>query len=207
MPIPKKWTNAQIVALYDEAAKQDKDLKTFLTEKGYAETDYKAIHKRFQRLEKRRAKGLPDVTPTSSPEDVVKATIVEATATEAREQTEQLLTIGRAVKQAYFRWAVKRGMDVEEMKKLPLHKVILTAMEKEARFDDLVKENLELRDALRVYAQETNPMFRLKSAIKLLNDFLQFMTLAELIGFNVEDSSLIDHYQNLMELYLKGGAG
>ena len=203
MPFPTKFTTSQILKLYEEFSEQDKDLKAFLEGKGLGE-HYHAIQKRFQRLERSRARGEPVRTRTPSPKTIVNATIEEAVAAEAREQTEQLLILGKAVRAAYFKYAARRGLDIEEIKKTPIHEVILAALEKEGKYDALVAQNIELEDALRFYAQEVNPLFRLKSAISLLNEFLQSVTLAELVGFDFEGSQLIRHYQRLMELYLQG---
>jgi len=65
---------------------------------------------------------------------------------------------------------------------------------------------MELEDALRAYSREVDPIIRLRKACQLIVDFLQFAALAEIAGFNIEEnSSLVRHYQKMLEYYLQGG--
>lgn len=199
------FTDDQILMLYEEFSKQDKDLKAFLEEKGLS-AHYKAITTRFGRLERKQRKlGKPSVAPVVS-RDIVKATVEEEVATEARSQTAQLLILGKAVMSAYYKYAAAHGLNIEEIKKTPIHEIIIRALAKEPKYDALVERNRELEDALQLAMQEVNPLFRLKSAIQLMNEFLLFVDVAESIGLNVGDSPLLGYYQNLLETYLKGGS-
>jgi hypothetical protein len=201
MPIPLKFTQAQILALYQEYHEQDKDLKTFLEEKGLGE-HYQAIAHRFHRIEKRLMK--EGSHAPISPKGIVQATVEEAIAKKQRDDVMLTLQIGEACKTAYYRWAAKKGMSVEDMKKMPIHKAVAIALEKESQYDEVMRENAELRAALRLYSQEVDPRLRLKAAINLITDFLEMATVAELVGFNIKDSGLIGFYQQLLEKYLVG---
>jgi hypothetical protein len=204
-PIPGEqlFTREYVARLYEEFGNQDKDLRAFLKDKGLS-AHYKAIATRFGRLERRLAKtNAPPAAPGEA-NKVVKETVVEAISAEARDQTEQFLVIGKAVMSAYFKYAAARGMNLEQIKKTPVHEIIIRALEKEPKYDALVERNQQLEDEMRALMQEVNPIFRLKSAIQLMNEFLLFVDVGEALGFNIEDSPLIGHYQRLIELYLKG---
>jgi len=79
------------------------------------------------------------------------------------------------------------------------------ALEFHAKGKELENQVAELEDALRMLAKEVDPILRLKNACTLVYRFLEFATLADIVGFDIEGSPLVQHYQNMIEAYLKGG--
>jgi len=154
----------------------------------------------WQRTGKRMIK-----TPTVSAADAVEKVIKDETAKEATERTAQYMQIGKTVAQAYWKWAQKMGIPIEEAVKHDIGQVVKEALDFHAKGKQLESRVVELEDALRVLNKEVDPILRLKTACTLVYRFLEFATLAELVGFDIEGSPLVRHYQNMIELYLKGG--
>jgi len=198
--IAPKWTDAEIREMYDEWKMSDKPLRQWINEKGMFQ-HYSAIRKRFRRLEK----ASPGEEVPTETRGVVRATVEEEIAKRQRKETEMKLMLGEVCWSAYLQWGAKRGMNIEQMKKVPIHKAILRALERDVDYESLLKENTELKGALQIYTREVDPLFRLEKAVDLLSDFLEMVCVADLLGFNVKDSGLVDYYQNLLELYLTGG--
>jgi hypothetical protein len=160
--------------------------------------EYKWMRKRKMRPLKRQ-----------TAEEAVAETVQKAIASDAQTDTEQFLTLGRAIWTAYAQWAAKRGMDITKMREVPIHKAVLSALEKEAKYDELEKRLIEMEDALRVYAEQADPAIRASRALHLINRFVELAMWAEalegLLGFpilNIEP--IAQHYNKILTLYLKG---
>jgi len=143
-------------------------------------------------------------TPTVSAAEAVESVIKTETAKEATERTSQYMQIGKQVASAYWKWAQKMGIPLEEAVKHDISKIVKEALEFHAKGKQLENRVAELEDALRMLAKEIDPIVRLKSACTLVYKFLEFATLAELVGFDIETSPLVGHYQHMIESYLKG---
>jgi hypothetical protein len=144
-------------------------------------------------------------TPTVSAEEAVETVIKKETAQEATARTSQYMQIGKTVAQAYWKWAQKMGIPIEEAVKHDIGKIVKDALDYHAKGKHLESRVGELEDALRMAVTEVDPIVRLKTACTLVYKFLEFATLAEIVGFDIEGSPLVEHYQNLIESYLKGG--
>jgi len=143
-------------------------------------------------------------TPTVSAAEAVEKVIKDETAKEATERTSQYMQIGKTVASAYWKWAEKMGIPIEEAVKHDIGKIVKEALEFHAKGKKLESRVAELEDALRMLAKEVDPVLRLKTACTLVYRFLEFATLAEIVGFDIEGSPIVQHYQNMIELYLKG---
>jgi hypothetical protein len=144
-------------------------------------------------------------TPTISATDAVEKVIKEEIAKEASDRGIQYLKIGKEVAQAYWKWAQKMGIPLEQAVKHDIGRIVAEALDFHARGKKLEKRIVELEDALRFYAQQVDPIVRLKTAANLVVRFLEFAALAELVGFEIEDSPLIKHYERVITAYLQGG--
>jgi len=144
-------------------------------------------------------------TPTASAAEAVDSVIKAATAKEATERTSQYMQIGKTVAQAYWKWAQKMGMPIEEAVKHDIGQIVKEALDFHAKGKQLENRVVELEDALKLVTKEVDPVVRLKNACILVYRFLEFAALAEIAGFDIEGSPLVMHYQNLIESYLKGG--
>jgi len=167
--------------------------------------EYDATRKRIRREAFEKPKGRPPKDVSEAASDAVEAILKEETAAEAQTRTRQYFQIGKTVAQAYWKWAQKRGIPLEEAVRHDIGKIVSEALEYHARAKELEKRVMELEDALRAYAKEVDPIVRLRKAARIITDFIQFAALAEIAGFNIEESPLVDHYQKLIEYYLKGG--
>jgi len=144
-------------------------------------------------------------TPTVSAAEAVETVIKTETAKEATDRTSQYMQIGKSVAGAYWKWAQKMGIPIEEAVKHDIGKIVKEALEFHAKGKELENQVAELEDALRMLAKEVDPILRLKTACTLVYRFLEFATLADIVGFDIEGSPLVQHYQNMIEAYLKGG--
>jgi len=142
---------------------------------------------------------------TTSAAEAVENVLKTETAKEATERTAQYMQIGRTVAKAYWKWAEKHGIPIEQAVKQDIGRIVSEALDYHTRGRQLENRVAQLEDALRAAAREVDPILRLKTACTLVYKFLEFATLAELAGFNIEDSPLVNHYQRMIEFYLKGG--
>jgi hypothetical protein len=210
MPFPKKWSSAQINRLYEEYRDSDKDLKTFCDEKGLP---YNTIFQRFDRLERRLAKGLPPVElPSYSAgskdvaEEEVATTVQQEIAAESKSQTQQYIILGKKIWEAFAAHASKKGLDLSKLKDLPIHEVVLDAMAKSDEYDKLAKAYEETVEALNFYQSRTEPLVRLERGIEMLTQFLQMALLMDQLGVDILDSDVGAYYSQHIEKYLMGKA-
>lgn len=146
----------------------------------------------------------PPPTPAVSAAKAVEDVIKKETAKEATERTAQYMEIGKKVAGAYWRWAQKMGIPIEEAVKHDISKIVSEALNFHAKGQKLEARVRELEDVLRLAAQEVDPVLRLKNACIMVYKFLEFATLAEIVGFDIEGSPIISHYQKMIEGYLRG---
>lgn len=208
MPFPKKFTDAEIARLYDEYRSQDKDLKTFCEERGLP---YTTIFRRFDRLERHIAKGLPPVTvaPYSGgasgvAESEVAATVQKEIAAESKTQTEQFLILGKKIWEAFAAWASKKGYDLSKIKEIPIHEFVLDSLTKADEYEKLSKEYEEAVEALNFYQSRTNPIVRLEQGIQMLKEFVEMALLMDALGVDIIDSEAGKFYADLIQNYLVG---
>lgn len=143
-------------------------------------------------------------TPTVSAADAVESVIKMEVAKEASERASSYIQIGKVVASAYWKWAQKMGIPIEEATKHDIGGIVKEALEYHAKAKHLESRVAELEDALRVAVKEVDPIMRLKTACTLVYKFLEFATLAEIVGFDIEGSPLVKHYENLITQYLRG---
>lgn len=143
---------------------------------------------------------------TLSPEELSRLTVVEthqeALADEARKQTDAYLTIGRSVFQAFMAWAVKKGYTLEDIRKMPIHQIIVEALEAKDRLPQVEEENKRLTEELEWYRAETDHLVRLRNAVDAIPKTVSYLLLLDSLGFNVEP--LADQIGKTMQLYLMG---
>ncbi len=143
-----------------------------------------------------------------SPETISKTTVAKtyqkAIAEESKSQTEQYLTLGRAIWQAFMQWAVKKGYTIDDVRRIPIHQIIIESLQKADQLEETQKILKETNEQLNMYKREVDPIMRLRQAATLIKDFLTFAVYAETLGFNIEDTDIIPYYQNLIGAYLKG---
>lgn len=153
-----------------------------------------------KRSEKRAAK------PTTL--SIVTRAVESSIAKEAELTTEQYLTLGKVIWNAYTAYAAKRGWDISKIKENPIHEVVLRALEKEEEYERLLDENEELKRMLAEFQRRVDPIWRLEKGIELLEKYLEFVIIAEEgLGLSVLDSDLSRYYESLIEMYLKGEVG
>jgi hypothetical protein len=209
MPLPKKYTNADIMKLYEEYQNQDKDLKTFCQEKGLP---YTTIFRRFDRLEKHLAKGLPPTTipPSYSrasneiAETEVASTVQQEIAAESKTQTEQFLILGKKIWEAFTAYASKKGYDLSKIKDIPIHEFVLNSLTKADEYEKLSEEYKEAVEALNFYQSRTDPIVRLEQGIQMLKEFLEMALMMDALGIDIIDSEAGKFYADLIQDYLMG---
>jgi hypothetical protein len=149
---------------------------------------------------------------TLTPEELSRLTVVEAhqeaLAEEARNQTDAYLILGRAIWQAFNAWAVKHGYTLEDIRNMPIHKIIIEAI--------ILKEALRLlgredcKDVIEVFQQH-------KLIINFVHQYINLLDSPQ-SGVNIikELRKLIDlHYEKeeaeifprILKLYLREKSG
>jgi len=214
VPFPKKFTDAEIYRLYEEYRESDKDLKTFLEEKGYSGRDYFAIRKRFDNLEKRLAKGLPPITTNSFrgggssleglAEDAVAAELASQTAREASDTAKWKFILGDKLWRLYADYAARKGWDISKIAEHPIDQVFAEALQKSEDYEKLSKKYEEALDALEFYRSRSDPIVRLEIAADMLAKFLETAMLMDALGVDIIESEAGQYYAQLIENYLLG---
>lgn len=194
MPI-KKYGDQQIKTLWEEFNHQELNLKDFCKSK---DLPYTTIFQRFKRLKKKAE------VPVRSASVAVDETVQIEIAGEATARTKQYLLLGKAIWTTFAGWASKRGMSLRDIEKTPIHEVVTTALEKEADYDTLTKENTKLRQTINIYASRVNPIMRLETGIEMFRSFLEYTIMMDAIGINVLNSDIGEFYGKMIESYLMG---
>lgn len=202
----KKWSDETIKALYQNPKYKTGEykLKDLSAQSGIPVQTLSYRFKQLERLEK-----TPIKRGIQGPGEVAKASTLEVLSREVAEEsikrTTQYIETGKKAAPAYWKYVEAKGIPIAEAVKHPIEKIIPEALDKAAQHGKLVRRIRELEETVSFYQKELDPIIRLKNATIILQRFLEFIVLADLVGFNVEDTPLIDHYQALIELYLKGG--
>lgn len=212
MPFPKLFSDAQILRLYEEYQNQDKDLMTFLREKGL-EKHYLAIRKRFDQLEKREAKGLPPIRVNASTsknideiaQEQVTSEIVTQTAKEASDTARWKFILGDKLWRVYTDYAARQGWDISKIAEHPIDEVFTEALRKSEEYEKLAKKYEEAMEALEFYRSRSDPIVRLEVGINMLREFLEMALLMDALGIDIIESEAGQYYASLIESYLLGG--
>jgi len=135
-------------------------------------------------------------------EDAVVGTVKEAIAGETKAATEQYLILGKAIWQAVAQHFTRKGISPTELRNMPIHQIIIDALEKADKYPKLEKKIAELEGELKMYRQEVDPMYRLKESCRLIVEFMRTASLAKIAGFN--PYAMLPYYQRLINVYMKG---
>jgi len=208
VPFPKKFTDAEIYRLYEEYRESDKDLKTFLEEKGYSGRDYFAIRKRFDNLERRLAKGLPPITTNafgggsaaleSVADEAVAAEVVTQTAREAGTTARWKFILGDKLWRLYSEYAAHMGWDISKISEHPIDEVFAEALRKSKEYDEMKREVEELRRKVALMEYKLDPLGRLEIATNAMLRYIKFAVYARLLGINVAKSPATKYYSTLI---------
>lgn len=153
-----------------------------------------------------RKRGRPSTKPATASE-AVEAVLKGEVTREAEGRTRQYFAIGKAVASAYWKWAQKHGIPIEEAVKQDVGKIVTKALEKEVEYDKLVKYAVALEEELRIARKEADPIARLRRAAALINRFTE-LALATEIAEEVLGTPILNldpiarHYNRIINLYL-----
>jgi hypothetical protein len=122
---------------------------------------------------------------TLTPEELSHLTVVEthqeALAEEARNQTDAYLVLGRSIMQAFMAWAVKHGYTLEDIRNMPIHKIVIEALDKADELDRIKPEYEQLKAENEYLRGKLDPLIRLKEVtVKLPETILTLAYLQEL---------------------------
>ena len=125
-----------------------------------------------------------------TPEELSRVTVLEthqeALAEEARTRTEAYLTIGRSVFQAFTAWAVKHGYTLEDIRNMPIHKIIIEALDKADEYDQIKPEYEQLKAEVEYLRQKLDPLTRLKEITAKLPETILTLAYLQELGADVQ---------------------
>lgn len=207
----KLFSESQIIRLYQEYVESDKDLKTFLREKGL-EDHYLAIRKRFDMLEKRLAAPAGErprvpLPPTresleSLARDEVAIEIASQTAKEAADTTKWKFILGDKLWRLYTDYAAKHGWDISKIAENPIDRVFADALQKLDEYPKIIKENEELRSRVAYYERMYTPLEHARNTIRLVNETVIATGLLMKAGFKLNHKSgIVRLYNKLINQY------
>lgn len=133
--------------------------------------------------------GLKEIRPLSAEQlarRTVTRTFQRAIADESRTQTEQYLILGKAIWQAVSNYLIKKGYTIEDIRNMPIHKVIIEALQKADAYDDLKPEYDRLLEENAYLKEEIQPLQRLRKVMESLPEMVTYLLLLEELGFNIE---------------------
>jgi len=136
-------------------------------------------------------------------EDTVVGTVKEAIAGETKSVTEQYLILGKAIWQAVAQHFARKGISPTELRNMPIHQIIIDALEKADKYPKLERKIADLEGELKMYRQEVDPMYRLKESCRLIVEFMRTASLAKIAGF--DPYAMLPYYQQMINAYMKGG--
>jgi len=136
-------------------------------------------------------------------EETVIGTVKEAIAGETKAMTEQYLILGKAIWQAVAQHFTKKGVSPTELRNMPIHQIIIDALEKADKYPKLQRKIKDLESELAMYRREVDPMVRLRESCRLIVEFMRVASLAKIAGFN--PYAMLPYYQNLINQYMRGG--
>ena len=176
------------------------EINEFIEEEGFKPPKTKTKRKRT------KGNDFADVSgpPQRAAEKAIEATVKTEIAKEATERTNKYLELGKRIAAAWYKWCQDHKIPFEKAARTDPTPVILQALDYMNKARKIEAENRRLRQALELLAREVDPVVRLKNAAVLMTRFMEFAILAELLGFNVEGSSVIQHYNRLINAYLTG---
>ena len=127
---------------------------------------------------------------TLTPEELSRLTVVEAhqeaLAEEARNQTDAYLILGRAIWQAFNAWAVKHGYTLEDIRNMPIHKIIIEALDKADEYDHIKPEYEQLKAEVEYLRQKLDPLIRLKDVTAKLPETILTLAYLQELGADVQ---------------------
>ncbi len=143
---------------------------------------------------------------TLTPEELSRLTVVEAhqeaLAEEARNQTDAYLTLGRAIFQAFTAWAIRKGYTLEDIRNMPIHKIITEALEKADEYDKIKPEYEELKKEVEYLRAKLDPITRLKEIAQQLPTTVY--TLAQLQELGADVTPLAKYIDKALTKYMVG---
>jgi hypothetical protein len=141
-------------------------------------------------------------------ETIAKA-VEQEIASNTTENFHTMLTLGKVVWQVYADWAAAHGYNIAQIEQNAPHIAFKRALEKEAKYDALLKENQELREKLAIYEGEIDPLLRYRKAAALMNRFIELGIINNIMkrmGYPPLDMrDLAQYYGKLVSSYMKGG--
>ena len=127
---------------------------------------------------------------TLTPEELSRLTVVEthqeALAEEARNQTDAYLVLGRSVMQAFMAWAVKHGYTLEDIRNMPIHKIVIEALDKADELDRIKPEYEQLKAENEYLRGKLDPLIRLKEVTAKLPETILTLAYLQELGADVQ---------------------
>jgi hypothetical protein len=127
---------------------------------------------------------------TLDPEELSRLTVVEthqeALAEEARNQTDAYLVLGRSIFQAFTAWAVKHGYTLEDIRNMPIHKIIIEALDKADELDRIKPEYEQLKAEVEYLKAKLDPLIRLKEVATKLPETILHLDFLDELGINID---------------------
>ncbi|MEM2946555.1 MAG: hypothetical protein QXI87_09485, partial [Thermoproteota archaeon] len=163
--------------------------------------------------DKRLAKGLPPIEVNHGytavggrdvAEDEVATTVQQEIAAESKQKTQQHIILGKKIWEAFAAHAAKKGIDLSKLREMPIHEVVMDALEKADEYDKLRKDYEEVVEKLNFYQSRTDPVVRMELAIDMLRKFLETAILLDQLGVDILESEAGEYYGRLIEDFLLG---
>jgi len=143
---------------------------------------------------------------TLSPEQLARRTVTRtfqrAIADESKTQTEQYLILGKAIWQAVSNYLIRKGYTIEDIRKTPIHKTIIEALEKADAYEQILPEYRRLKEENAYLKEEIEPLVRLRKVMTSLPEMALYLLLLEEAGFNIEP--IIKTLNRQLNLYVTG---
>jgi len=143
--------------------------------------------------------------PGEASDEVSSEVIRKETVAMTKEEMEQIIILGKACQQAYFSHAAKKGLNINEMRKHPIHKIVLQALRDSDELPKFRGRIEELETTLSFYQARADPFWRMERGIELLKDFIELALYYEMLGMDISESDISQFYAKQINRFLVSG--
>jgi len=135
---------------------------------------------------------------------LAKATVVEAvmsaTADQATLTVQQQLKLGAGLFPALVQWAFRRGIGIEQLLQMELHKVVIEALNESDKVPGLEEEVQDLKRSLEYFKGQSDPYVRIRKAYQDALKVLDICLAIKILGGNPK--LLLDKFADDISRYV-----
>lgn len=138
-------------------------------------------------------------------DETLRARVAERAAT----MTEADLRFAEAVVPAVVEYLSKRGFSLQELRENPPHDLVLEALSKAEKYDELERRVKELEERVRYYESRYSPIEHARMIVSMLTEVALSIAMLRKVGVRIRRGGLLARYYNnvISRCIAYGGVG